>query len=145
MLASPLSDSLIRNSTETLSEVHQWATTHIEAEGAVLRKNSISWSKQPRHKENNRDRSNRSNKASAGKRMNPRYVPYVVKKEEPETRAREEATIRTRFQVSCKELLSMPGVADKLKFPQKTNHFLGSRREAWCEFHKDLGIASNDA
>jgi len=129
MLASPFSDSLIKNPTEMLSEVRQRATTHIKAKKTMLRKNSSSLLKQPRHKENSRDRSNRSNEASIGKRTNLRYVLYVSKKEEPEIRAREKTTIRPRFRVSCKELLSMPGVANKLKFPQKTNQFLGSRRD----------------
>jgi len=96
----------------------------------VLKKNEGSRSKQPKHKENSRDRSSRSNEASTEKRTDLRYVPYVAKKEEPETRAREETMIRPRFRVSCKELLSMLGVADKLKFPQNTDRFLGSRRDA---------------
>jgi len=33
----------------------------------------------------------------------------------------------------------MSGVADKLKFPQKIDQFLGSRRDAWCEFHRAFG------
>jgi len=33
----------------------------------------------------------------------------------------------------------MPGVADKLKFSQKKNRFLGSRRDAWCNFHRAFG------
>jgi len=33
----------------------------------------------------------------------------------------------------------MLGVADKLKFSQKTNQNLGSRRDVWCEFHKAFG------
>ena len=90
--------------------------------------------KQPRHKENNQDRSSRSSEASIGKRMNPRYVLYVAKKEKPETRVREETKIWPRFQVSCKYLLSKPGVVDKLKFPQKTDRLLGSLRDPWCEF-----------
>ena len=41
------------------------------------------------------------------------YVLYVAKKDEPKTKAREETEIRPKFRVSCKELLSMPRVADK--------------------------------
>ena len=52
-----------------------------------------------------------------------RYVPYVTKKEEPYTRAIKEVAIRPRFRVSCKELLSIPGVADKLKFPKEKSLF----------------------
>jgi len=33
----------------------------------------------------------------------------------------------------------MSGVADKLNFPQKTDRSLGSRRDAWCEFHRAFG------
>jgi len=42
MATSPFSDLLIRNRPETLSEVQERATTHIEAEEVVLRKNG-SW------------------------------------------------------------------------------------------------------
>ena len=66
-------------------------------------------------------------------------IPYVAKKEEPEIRAREETTIRPRFRVSCKELLSMRGVTDKMMFPQKIDRFLGSQRDVWCEFHRAFG------
>jgi len=76
------------------------------------------------------------NKTSTEKRMDTRYVPYVARKDEPKMKVREESTIRPKFRVSYKELLSMPGVVDKLKFPQKTNQNLVSQRDAWCEFHK---------
>jgi len=33
----------------------------------------------------------------------------------------------------------MQGVTDKLKFPQKIDKNLGSRKDAWCEFHKVFG------
>jgi len=33
----------------------------------------------------------------------------------------------------------MLGVANKLKCPHKTDWFLGSRRDAWCEFHRAFG------
>ena len=55
MTTSPFSDSLIRNPAETLSKVRGPATTHIEVEKVVLKKNGSSRSKQPRHKENSRD------------------------------------------------------------------------------------------
>ena len=139
MTTSPFNDSLIRNSAETFSEVRQRAIAHIEAEKVMLRKNGNSWSKKPRHKENDRDCSSRSNEASTGKRRKLRYIPYVAKKDELVTKAMEETTIRPRFRVSCKKLLSMPRVADKLRFPQKTDRFLGSRRNAWYKFHRAFG------
>jgi len=63
----------------------------------VLRKKGGLRSKQPRHNENSRDRSNRSNEASIGKRTDLRYIPYVAIKKESEIRVREETTIRPRF------------------------------------------------
>jgi len=30
-------------------------------------------------------------------------------------------------------------MADKLRFPPKSNRNLGSRKEIWCEFHKGFG------
>ena len=38
--------------TETLSEVRERATAHIDAEEVMLRKNGSSRSKKPKHKEN---------------------------------------------------------------------------------------------
>jgi len=57
----------------------------------------------------------------------------------PRQKAREGSATKPKFYVSYKELLSMPGVVDKLKFPQKTNRSLGSRGDAWCEFHRAFG------
>jgi len=74
-------------------------TTHIEVEEVVLRKNDNSRSKQPKYKEKNRDHSAKSTEVSTGKGTDQRYVPYVFKKDEPKTKAREETTIRPRFRV----------------------------------------------
>ena len=71
--------------------------------------------------------------------MNSRYVPYVAKRNEPKTKAREESVTRPQFRVSYKELLSMPRVVDQLKFPQKTDLNLGSQKDVWCDFHKSFG------
>jgi len=129
MTTSPFNDSLIRNRAETREQ----ATTHIEAEEDVLRKNGSLRSKQPRYNENNRDHSARSNEVFIEKRTDQRYVPYVAKKEEHKTKAKEEMEIRPRFWVSYKEFIGMPRVADRLKFPKMTDRFLGSRRDIWCD------------
>ena len=41
--------------------------------------------------------------------------------------------------MSYKELLGMPRVMDKMKFPQKTDKNLGPQKDVWCEFHKGFG------
>jgi len=38
-----------------------------------------------------------------------------------------------------KELIIIPSVADKLRFPSKTNRNLGPSKGTWCEFHKAFG------
>jgi len=81
----------------------------------------------------------RSNEAPTKKRTNLRYVPYVAKKDEPKTKVRDETSTRPRFRVSCKELLSMLGIDDKLKISKKIDRFLGSRRDVWCDFHRAFG------
>jgi len=82
------------------------------------------------------DRSFRVNETSVEKRMDSRYIPYIAKRDEPKTKTREGSATKPKFRVSYKELLSMHGVADKLKFPQKIDWFLGSQRDAWREFHR---------
>jgi len=41
--------------------------------------------------------------------------------------------------MNYKELIAIPGVADKLKFPPKSNRNLGPCKGTWCEFHKAFG------
>ena len=135
MTTEPFSDSLIRNPTKTFSEVRERAIAHIEAKETILRKNGSSRSKQPKPKESNWDWSLRENDTSTKKRTDSRYVPYVAKRDQPKTKAREGLATKPKFWVSYKELLSIPGVADKLRFPHKTDRSLGSWRDAWCEFH----------
>ena len=67
------------------------------------------------------------------------YVPYVATRDEPKTKAREGLATRLKFRVSYKELLSMPGIADKLKFPQKIDRFMGTQRDAWYELYRAFG------
>jgi len=57
------------------------------------------------------------NETMVEKRTNSRYMPYVAKRNEPKMKARKESVTRPQFRVSYKELLSMPEVMDKLKFP----------------------------
>jgi len=41
--------------------------------------------------------------------------------------------------MTYKELLSMPGMADKLRFLPKSDKKLRPWKETWCEFHKRFG------
>jgi len=140
MATSPFNNSLIRSPADSLGKIHERATAHIKAEEVVLRKNGTSHSKQTKYKENNRDHPARSREAPTEKRVNQRYIPYVAKKNESKVKGRKEASARPRFQVSCNELIGIPGVSERLKFPiVKTNRFLGSQKDIWCNFHQAFG------
>jgi len=78
IVARPFSDSLIRNPTETFSEVRERVVTYIEAKETILRKNGGLRSRKSRPKERNRDPSLRVKETSAEKRTDSRYVPYVA-------------------------------------------------------------------
>jgi len=41
--------------------------------------------------------------------------------------------------MSYKELLTMPGMANKLRFPPKSDRNLGRHKQTWCEFHEAFG------
>jgi len=41
--------------------------------------------------------------------------------------------------MTYKELLTIPGMADKLRFPSKIDRNLGPSKDTWCEFHKAFG------
>jgi len=50
-----------------------------------------------------------------------------------------EEEFRPKFRISYKELITILGVAENLRFPQKTDRNLGSRKDILCEFHKGFG------
>jgi len=79
------------------------------------------------------------NEASSEKKAESRYALYSTRRSAPKTKVRGEQTYHPKFRVSYKELLGIPGIVEKLKFPQKTNRNLGLWREVWCEFHNGFG------
>jgi len=77
----------------------------------------------------------RVHETSTGKKANTRHAPY--KKSKVEARSKEDE-FRPKFRISYKELISIPAVSKKLRFPQKTDKNLGCRKDVWCEFHKEF-------
>ena len=65
-------------------------------------KNDNSHSKQPRPKESNQNRSLRVNETSGKNRTDSRYVPYVAKRDEPKTKAREGSETRPKSEYPIK-------------------------------------------
>jgi len=78
----------------------------------------------------------RVNETSIGKKEEARQHPYR-KGEFKERSTKEE--VRPKFCTSYKELIGIPVVAEKLRFPQKTDKNPGGRKDIWCEFHKGFG------
>jgi len=75
----------------------------------------------------------RANKASVGKKAEVRHAFY--RKGEFKAKGKKEE-FRPKFRISYKELISIPTVGEKLRFPQKADSNLGGRKDIWCEFHK---------
>ena len=75
----------------------------------------------------------RFNETSAGKKAEARHHTY--RKGEFKERGKEEV-FRPKFRISYKELIGIPAMAEKLRFPQKADKNLGERKDIWCEFHK---------
>jgi len=78
----------------------------------------------------------RVNETSTGKKPESRQHPYQ-KGGSKERNRDEEACLK--FRVSYKELITIPAVAEKLRFLQKTGRNFGGRKDIWCEFHKGFG------
>jgi len=107
IMAGPFSDSLIRNSKETFSEIQRRVVAHISAEEVVATKHDNSFSRHPKPKESDRVQPQRVNETSTEKRADLRYAPYVAKRDEPNSKSRDESTFQPKFRVSYKELLGM--------------------------------------
>jgi len=73
------------------------------------------------------------------KRSDARRAPYAPRKNQPMMKASDDLPFRPKFRMTYKELLGMPGMTEKLRFPLKSNKNLGLCKEAWCKFHKGFG------
>jgi len=78
----------------------------------------------------------RVNETSAGKKVDARQHPY--RKGEFKERGKKKE-VCPKFRISYKELIGIPVVAEKLRFPLKADINLGGRKDIWCEFHKGFG------
>ena len=78
----------------------------------------------------------RVHEVATEKRSPTRHVPYESKKHQTKARAKRDLPYRHKFKISLKELIAIPDVADKLKFPPKGDNNLGLSKGTWCEFHK---------
>jgi len=55
------------------------------------------------------------------------------------SKAKGDLLFRHKFKITYKELLVVSGMANKLRFPTKTDRNLGPSKDTWCEFHKAFG------
>jgi len=63
------------------------------------------------------------------KRSNARRAPYSPRKNQPKRKAKDNLPFWPKFRNTYKELLGMPGMAEKLRFPLKSDRNMGSRKE----------------
>jgi len=80
-------------------------------------------------KEGSRARPVRVHEVATEKRSDARRAPYAPKKSQPRTKAIDELPFWPKFRMTYKELLGMPGMTNKLRFPPKLDRNLGSRKE----------------
>jgi len=78
----------------------------------------------------------RVHEVATEKRSPISHVPYKSKKHQIIARVKGDLPCRHKFKISHKELIAIPDVVEKLKFPPKSNKILGSSKGTWCEFHK---------
>jgi len=71
----------------------------------------------------------RVHEAATEKKLSTRRAPYAPKGRHFRSRAKDEFPFRPKFKMTYKELLAMPGLADKMSFPPKTDRNLGPRRD----------------
>ena len=129
------SDYMLRNRAESIVEVREQATTHIEMEEAIQGKKVNEQPKQGRYKENKQEHRPKSTEVSSGQRSDQRYIPYAYKRNDMKDRSDSDLPW-PKFCTSYKSLTTKEDVMDKLHFPKKTNLTLGGCKEAWCEFHQ---------
>ena len=110
IMIGPFSDLLIKNPAETFSEIRVVSTKHINL-----------YSGQTKPKEGSRSRPLRVNETSAEKRTDSRRAPYPTRRSESKSKTREDLAFRLKFQVSYKELLSVPRVVERGLEPGDNN------------------------
>jgi len=133
----PFCDSLIINLMKTFSEIRRRAVAHINVEEVVAARNngSHSWLAKPKEV-GKTSRPMRVSETSTRKKEEAKHHPY--KKGEFMERGKDKE-FHLKFRVSYKELIGIPAVAEKLRFPQKADRNLGGRKDIWCKFHKRFG------
>ena len=123
ILSGTFNDSLIRNWAKTFGEIRRRAIAHIDVEEEVTVKHGSTGLTKPR--EGSRAQSMRVHKAGTEKRLATWHAPYAPKKHQTRSREKGDLPCRHKSKMNYKELITIPGVADKLRFPQKTNKNLG--------------------
>ena len=117
ILSGSFSDSLIRNQAKTFGEIRRRAIAHIDAEEAVtVKRGSIG-------RESSRAQPMRVHEAAMEKRSPTRHALYASKQRRKKEKA--DLPFRHKFKMNYKELIAIPNVVDKLRFPSKTNKNLG--------------------
>jgi len=123
ILSGSFNDSLIRNRAKTFSEIRRRVVAHIDAEEQVTVKRGNVGPTKPQ--EGSRAQPMRVHEVATEKRSPTRHAPYKSKKHQTRARTKGDLPCRHKFKMNYKKLITIPDVADKLKFPPKSNKNLG--------------------
>ena len=141
VLPGPFSESLIRSHPATFAEIRRRAVAHIAAENEVSEKRGNAAPAKPRAQARVQPR--RVMEAAAGKRDQRVHRPYDPKKGKgkgPGKPREVNRPPRYEFVMGLADLIAIPNIVARLKVLEKTtDKVLGSKPDAWCEFHKSFG------
>jgi len=140
----PFHESITQRRPRTFSEIRRRAVEHIASEEKVYMKRVSVVPSRPRAQA--RAPPVRVNETTTERRKTDRRRPYEARKPLPRGPAQVERPARERarparyhFVVELKDLIAVPNIAERLRWPAKTDKVLGPRKESWCEFHEAFG------
>ena len=136
VMSGSFNDSLIRNQAKTFGEIRRRAISHVDAEEVVTVKRGSTSTGQTKPRERIRAQPVRVHEVATEKRSPTRRPPYAPRRGQSKSKAKGGLPFRPKFKMTYKELLTIPGMADKLRFPPKTDRNFGPSKDTWCEFHK---------
>ena len=98
-------------------------------EEAVTVKRESSYIGQAKPREGGRAQPMRVHEAVTGKRLDTRRAPYAPRKNQARSKVKDNLSFLPKFRMSYMELLAMPGMAEQLRFPPKSDRNLGPHKE----------------
>jgi len=139
IMSGSFSDSLIKNRARTFGEIRRRAAAHITAEEAITVKRESTYTRQVKPREGGRAQPMRVHEAVTEKRLDTRRTPYVSRKNQSWSKAKDDLPFRPKFKNDLQGVAGYARYGRQVVVPPKSDRNLGPRKEIWCEFHKAFG------